>query len=81
MSAWNGTILELLVRDYDHREGVEIPPMEMAEMRRFAKMALEHIPGAARTFNDVFTATRPASDYVAPKLLDVGVPAFLWCSK
>ena len=80
-SAWSGTVLETLVSEYDHRESVDIPPMELAEKKRFAKMALQHIPGAQRTFNDVFAGTRPASDYPAPKLTDVGVPAFLWAAK
>ena len=82
-SAWNGTVLELLRHEPDHREGIEIPPMTRAEKMRFAKQALSGIPGAAKVFNDVFGGVgRSASEYVAPKLCGGDkVPAFLWAAK
>ena len=75
-------MLELLVPLPDHREGVDVPPMTRAEQMRFAKNALSGIPGAARTFNDVFGGPKPVSDYVSPKLCGGdAVPAFLWAAK
>lgn len=81
-SAWSGTVLELLVPLPDPREGVDVPPMTRAEQMRFAKMALSGIPGASRTFNDVFGAPKPVSDFVSPALCGGdAVPAFLWAAK
>jgi len=78
MSAWHGTVLMMLDSNYDGREEVTLPIMSGSEMQRFAKTALAGIPGAHKVFNDVFGGKRTASDFAPKKLIDVGVPAFLW---
>jgi hypothetical protein len=78
MSAWHGTVLNMLDANYDGREEVTLPIMTASEQQRFAKVALAGIPGAHKVFNDVFGGKRTASDFPPKKLIDVGVPAFLW---
>ena len=78
MSAWHGTVLNLLDANYDGREEVTLPVMSASEMQRFAKISLSGIPGAHKVFNDVFGGKRPASDFPPKRLIDNGVPTFLW---
>lgn len=76
--AFNQTILAVQNPIVDPRDQVAIPLMSALEKQRFAKMALQDIPGAHKTFNRVFGGTRKASDYPPVRLVDAGVPAFLW---
>ena len=78
MSAFGTTILGLLDPTADDREARQIPIMTRVEQMRFVKMALQDIPGAQRQFNQVFGGKKRASDYDPVKLIDAGVPAFLW---
>ena len=48
------------------------------EKKRFAKFALANIEGAHQAFNRIFGGTRKANDYPTVRLLDAGVPTFLW---
>ena len=78
MSAWGGTVLNVLDANPDGREEVTLPILSNLEQQRFAKFALSEIPGAHKLFNNVFGGKRTASDYPAGKLIDNGVPTFLW---
>jgi hypothetical protein len=55
--------------------------MSQTEMKRFAKLAIQYMPGAKKQFNEVFGGSRPASDFPMKRLIDAGVPAFLWEGK
>ena len=82
MSAWHGTVLSYcLDANVDGREEVTLPLISRTEMQRFAKLAVQHIPGAHKTFNDVFGGKKTASDYPAQQLIDAGVPTFLWAGR
>jgi hypothetical protein len=81
MSAWHSTVLTLLDANVDRREDVTLPIMSQTEMKRFAKLAIQYMPGAKKQFNEVFGGSRPASDFPMKRLIDAGVPAFLWEGK
>ena len=79
MSAFNSTILGLINPVVDHRDQVQIPIMGKVERMRFVKLAVQDISGAHQSFNRIFGGTKKANDYPLPRLIDAGVPAFLWC--
>ena len=82
MSAWHGTVLSYcLDSNVDGREEVTLPILSQAEMQRFVKLSIQHIPGAHKTFNDVFGGKKSASDYPPGRLIDNGVPTFLWVGR
>ena len=76
--AFNSTILGILNPIVDPRDVSQIPIMSALEKRRFAKFALANIEGAHQAFNRIYGGPRKANDYPAVRLLDTGVPAFLW---
>lgn len=78
MGGFSNTILGLLDAYPDPREEVSIPLMTKIAQQRFVKMAVEHIPGAQKPFNEVYGGTYTASAFPPVKLLDTGLPPFLW---
>ena len=73
----------LFVRDPFVDPGGQIlkPTLTRIQQRQFAKLALQHVPGARETFNQVFARPQVRGGWEPLFIPDVGIPQFLWLGK